>query len=155
MDSDIKWFIQTCHQYQLHSIQKTVIPLVIPHISTLFAKVHIDTKYMPWSGRYHYILHAWYALIGWPKWHIVKSETGKAIRKFIHKEILCHWGAVSEIITDNGTAFVVAMKYLTKIYRIWHIQISAYNSQANRIIKCRHLDMQKALLKTCEREAVK
>ena len=25
------------------------------------------------------------------------------IRKFIHKEILCHWGAVSEIITNNGT----------------------------------------------------
>ena len=48
----------------------------------------------------------------------MKLETGEAIRKFIHKEILCRWGAVSEIITDNGTAFVVATEYLVKTYRI-------------------------------------
>lgn len=46
IDSNIKWFVWTCHQCQLHSMQKTVILPVIPHISTLFTKVHIDTKYM-------------------------------------------------------------------------------------------------------------
>ena len=49
---------------------------------------------------------------------MVKSETGEAIGKFIHEEILCHWGAVLEIVTDNGTAFVMAMEYLVKIYGI-------------------------------------
>ena len=49
---------------------------------------------------------------------MVKSETGEAIGKFIHEEILCHWGAISEIVTDNGTAFVAAMEYLTKTYGI-------------------------------------
>ena len=49
---------------------------------------------------------------------MVKSETGKVIGKFIYKEILYHWGAVSEIITDNGTAFVATTEYLVKIYRI-------------------------------------
>ena len=86
---------------------------------------------------------------------MVKSETGKAIGKFIHEKILCCWGAVLEIVIDNSIAFIVAIKYLTKIYEIRHIQISVYNSQANRIIKCRHLDMQKALLKACKGEAVK
>ena len=47
MDSDIKWFVRTCHQCQLRSMQKTVIPPVVPHVPTLFAKVHIDTKHMP------------------------------------------------------------------------------------------------------------
>ena len=73
---------------------------------------------MPWSGRYHYILHAQCALTGWPEWRMVKSETGEAIGKFIHEEILCHWGAVSEIVTNNGTAFVAATEYLVKTYRI-------------------------------------
>ena len=86
---------------------------------------------------------------------MVKSETGEAIRKFIHEEILCRWGAVSEIVTDNGTAFVAATEYLAKTYGIRHIRISAYNSQANRIIKRRHLDVQEALLKACEGEAAK
>ena len=86
---------------------------------------------------------------------MVKSETGEAIGKFIHEEILCHWGAISEIVTDNGTAFVAAMEYLTKTYGIWHIRILAYNSQANRIIERRHLDVQEALLKACEREVAK
>ena len=49
---------------------------------------------------------------------MVKLETGEAIGKFIYEEILCCWGAVSEIITNNGTAFIVATEYLTKIYGI-------------------------------------
>ena len=86
---------------------------------------------------------------------MVKSETEEAIGKFIHEEILCCWGAVSEIVTDNGTAFVAATEYLAKTYGIRHIWISAYNSQANKIIERRHLDVQEALLKACEGEAVK
>ena len=56
--------------------------------------------------------------MGWPEWRIVKSETGEAIGKFIYEEILCRWGAVLEIVTDNGTAFVAATEYLIKIYGI-------------------------------------
>ena len=40
------------------------------------------------------------------------------IGKFIYEEILCHWGAVLEIVTDNGTAFVATMEYLMKTYGI-------------------------------------
>ena len=85
----------------------------------------------------------------------MKSKTRKVIRKFIHKEILCYWGVISEIVINNGTTFVAAMEYLMKTYRIYHIYILVYNSQANRIIEHRHLDIQKALLKTYKGEVAK
>jgi len=46
---------------------------------------------------------------------------------FIFEEILCRWGRVAEIMTDNGPAFVVAAAYLSEKYSIHHIKISPYN----------------------------
>ena len=71
----------------------------------------------------------------------MKSKTREVIRKFIYKEILCCWGAILEIVTNNGTTFVAVIEYLMKTYRICHIYISVYNSQANRMIEHRYLDI--------------
>jgi len=58
-------------------------------------------------------------------------ENGHTIGSFVFEDILCQWEAVEAIVTDNGLAFVQAVEYLSKQYRINHIQISSYNSQAN------------------------
>jgi len=58
-------------------------------------------------------------------------ENGHTIGSFVFEDILCQWEAVEAIVTDNGPAFVQAVEYLSKQYRINHIQISSYNSQAN------------------------
>jgi len=57
---------------------------------------------------------------------------------FIFKEILCRWGVVGKIITDNGTAYITALEWLADKYGICHIHISVYNSQENGIIECQH-----------------
>ena len=57
------------------------------------------------------------------------------LTSFIFEEILCRWGAVKEIMTDNSTAFVTALDLLTDHFAIRHIRISAYNSHVNRIVK--------------------
>jgi len=58
-------------------------------------------------------------------------ENGHTIGSFVFEDILCQWEAVEAIVTDNGPGFVQAVEYLSKQYRINHIQISSYNSQAN------------------------
>jgi transposase InsO family protein len=63
---------------------------------------------------------------------------------------LCRWGAVEEIVTDNGSAFVAALDWLARKYGIRHIRILAYNSRANGIVERQHRTICKSLFKTCE-----
>jgi len=51
-------------------------------------------------------------------------------QKLIFQEILCCWGAIAEIITDNGTPIIAALYWVSKKYHINYIQISVYNKQA-------------------------
>jgi hypothetical protein len=69
---------------------------------------------------------------------------------FIFDNILCRWGAVSKIVTDNGTTYIAALDWLANRYGIQHICISAYNSQANSIVKCQHRTICESLVKVCE-----
>ncbi|KXN81424.1 Gag-Pol polyprotein [Leucoagaricus sp. SymC.cos] len=66
---------------------------------------------------------------------------------FIFEDILCRWGAVEEIVTDNGPAFVQATEFLSEHYKINHIRISPYNSRANGPIERRHFDICESLVK--------
>jgi transposase InsO family protein len=63
---------------------------------------------------------------------------------------LCRWGAIEEIVTDNGKAFIAAADALAQKYGIRHIRISAYNSQANGIIERQHFPVREAIMKTCK-----
>jgi transposase InsO family protein len=72
------------------------------------------------------------------------------LRAFIFEEILCYWGTVKEIITDNGTAYIATLDWLASRYGINHIHISTYNSQVNSIIERQHYTIHKSLVKTYE-----
>ncbi|KAG5634075.1 hypothetical protein H0H81_003491 [Sphagnurus paluster] len=50
-------------------------------------------------------------------------------------------------VTDNGTPFLAALKYLAETYGIRHIHISGYNSRANGLVKQAHLDTRQAMFK--------
>ena len=56
------------------------------------------------------------------------------------------------IITDNGTPFVAALDYLAAKYKIYHIKISPYNSQANGLIERPHRSVRDSLLKAVEND---
>jgi len=102
-----------------------------------------------------YIIQARCSLTTWPKWRALCSETGHTVGKFIFEEILCRWGTIQEIITDNGLAYIAVLDWLASKYGIHHIRISAYNSQANGIIERQHRTIRDSLLKTCEGNASK
>ena len=79
----------------------------------------------------------------------------KTLGDFIFEEILCRWCGVAEIVTDNGPTFVATAGYLAEKYRIHHIKISPYNSQANGLVKWKHFDIHKSLMKACDNDKTK
>ena len=67
---------------------------------------------------------------------------------FIFQDILCHYGAVAELVTDNGAPYVAVLNKLKKKkYSITHICISGYNSQANGLIEQKHWDFHQVMYK--------
>jgi hypothetical protein len=92
------------------------------------------------------------SLSHWPEFRNLRSETGKTIGDWIYEEILCRWGALSEIVSDNGKAFVKAIKYMAKRYHLHHIHISGYDSRANGQVERAHYDVRQALFKAADRD---
>jgi hypothetical protein len=128
------------------------IPPTIAAPILLFRKAHIDTMYMPHASGYCYIVQAHCSLSSYLEHQKLWKENGSTISVFIFEEILCHWGALEEIVTDNGPAFIKALNWLAEQYGIHHIHISPYNSQANGIVEHHHLDIREAIMKVCNRE---
>ena len=73
---------------------------------------------MPWSAGYRYIVQARCVLTAYPKWQMLSSENASTLTSFIFEDILFCWGALAEIVTDNGPAFVQALDVLTDQYNI-------------------------------------
>ena len=79
---------------------------------------------------------------------MLRSENASTLASFIFEDILCRWGALAEIVTDNGPAFVQALDVFADRYNIRHICISPYNPQANGVVERHHLDVQEAIIKS-------
>jgi hypothetical protein len=152
LNQDVKWFVQTCHQCQVRQMRYHHIPPTVAAPTSLFRKAHIDTMYMPHASGYRYIVQAHCSLSSYPEHRKLRKENGSTIGAFIFEEILCHWGALEEIVTDNGLAFIEALNWLAEQYEIHHIRILPYNSQVNRIVERLHLDVRKAIMKVCDGE---
>jgi len=102
------------------------------------------------KSNYRYVIHARCALISYPEGRATTSESANVIADFIFQAILCRWGALKELVTDNGALYIAAADILAERYGIHHICISGYNSQANGIVESKHFDVREAIMKTCE-----
>jgi hypothetical protein len=152
---DVKWYIKTCHECQIRQTTKVRIPPTVAAPAPLFRKAYVDTMFMPHASGYRYIVQARCSLTAWPEWRALRTETGRTLGAFLFEEILCRWGAVEEIVTDNGTAFVAALSWLEQRFGIRHIRISAYNSRANGIVERQHRTIRESIIKACEGNASK
>jgi hypothetical protein len=150
MDEDVKWFVQTCHECQVRSVKKIIIPPTVPTPAGLFRKVYIDTMLMPKAKGFRYIIHARCSLTSFPEWTMVKNEIFKSIAKFIHENLLCRWGAIEIMVTDNAPQYLQAADYLCKMFHVYHIKITPYNSRAQGPIERRHYDVREALIKATD-----
>ncbi len=146
---DVKWFVKTCHMCQIRQTDKWHIPPVVAYPAPLFAKVYIDTFHLPKSNGFKYIVHARCSMSAYPEFKMLRHENAEGIACFIFEHIICRWGSLREIVTDNRPAFLAALEMLGAQYDIHHITISAYNSQAQGVIERRHRGFRESLFKAC------
>jgi Integrase zinc binding domain len=109
LDQDVRWYVETCHECQLRQTTKIRIPPTVALPAPLFRKAYIDTMLMPPAAGFRYIVQACCSLSAWTEWRALRTETGRTLGAFIFEDILCRWGAVEEIVIDNGTAYVAAL----------------------------------------------
>jgi len=131
-------------------MRKLHIPPTVPIPGGLFRKAHIDTMKMPKAGGFEYLVQARCALTSYPEWRMLHKENTRTLCAFIFEELLCRWGPITEIVTDNAPAYKIAVDELARKYGIHPIHVSPYNSQANGIVERRHRDVREAIIKTCK-----
>ena len=156
LEQDVQWYVKTCHVCQQR--QKTLlrIPPTLTHTPGLFQVVHVDVMHMtPASNGCKYIVHGRCALSNWMEGRPLRNENARSIGLWLFEDIICRWGCIVRIVTDNGGPFKKALAWLEDKYGIKGIQISAYNSRANGKIECPHWDVRQALWKACSGEVHK
>ena len=72
--------------------------------------------HLPTSGGFKYIAQARCSLTYYPEWRMLRRETAQTLGDWIFQDILCRWGAICKIVSDNGSAFVSALEYLARKY---------------------------------------
>jgi hypothetical protein len=152
MGNDIAWYVKTCHICQTCQTRQVLIPPVVATPAPLFAKMYMDTMHLPCSGGYSYIVQGRCSLTGYPEFRMLRKETAQALGDWIFQDILCRWGTLVEIVSDNGKPFVAALAHLECKYHVKHIRISGYNSWANGIVERSHFDIRQVLFKAADGE---
>jgi transposase InsO family protein len=147
--TDVKHHVSTCHSCQLRSTRKTEVPITISSPSTIFTKIYVDVLYMPKSGNYRYIVVARDDLSRAPEGRALRTLKAREMANFFWEEIICRYGAIGEVVTDNGPEVSAAFANLLERYGIPHIRISPYNSKANGVVERGHIDIREALVKMC------
>ena len=150
LPDDVRWFIQTCHDCQIRQTKYFYIPPMVSLVPTLFRKAYMDTFFMPNAGSYRYVHHARCSTSSYPEGRAATKDTSLAIMDFIFRDLLCRWGGLAEIVTDNAKPYIGAVDLLAERYKINHIRITGYNSQANGVIESKHYDVREAIMKTCQ-----
>ena len=150
MHDDIKWYVQTCHLCQTRQVQNVLIPPTVAVPAPIFAKVYMDSMHMPKSNGFKYLVQGHCSLTHYPEFRMLRSETSRSLADWIFQDIICRWGSLSEIVSDNGPAFVKALTELEGRYGIKHIRISGYNSRANGVVERTHFDVRQALFKASD-----
>ncbi len=103
--------MKTCHMCQIHQTDKWHIPPVVAYPAPLFSKVYIDTFHLPKSNGFKYIVHAHCSMSAYLEFKMLRHENVEGITCFIFEHIICCWGSLREIVTDNGPTFLATWKY--------------------------------------------
>ena len=148
--SDIKHHVASCQECQIRNTKRVEIPLTVSTPATLFSKIHIDIMLMPRRKGYRYIVAARDDLSRATEGRALKKATAKALAKFFWEQIYCRYGAVIQVVTDNGPEVKGAFDILLRRLKIPQVRISPYNSKANGVVERGHFIIREAIVKACE-----
>jgi transposase InsO family protein len=105
---------------------------------------------MPKAQGYRYIVAARDDLSGSAEGRKLKKASARAVSQFIFEELICRYGSIAEIVTDNGSEVKGATSELLRRHGIPQIRISPYNSQANGVVERGHFTIREAIIKACD-----
>ena len=148
METDINWYVKTCGICQRRQKAIYKAPPTLTHTPSLFQVFHCDTMHMSeLSNGHKYIVEGRCSLSSWPEGRPLRKETGKTIADWLFEDVICRWGCIQDIVTNNGSVFKSAVAWLESKYGIKGIRISPYNSQANGKVERMHWDTRQSLYK--------
>ena len=147
---DVRHHIHSCHECQIRNTIKVQTPLTVSTPATIFIKVHVDIMFMPVHQGYRYIVAARDDLSRAAEGRALKSSSSGELARFFWEQIYCRYGAIGEIVTDNGPECKGAFEQLLKRMKIPQIRISPYNAKANGVVERGHFTIREAIVKACK-----
>src|ERR1044072_998434 len=153
MYEEIRLYVQSCHQCQVHArITKRNELYPIP-ISAPWERVGIDfVGLFPETNQGNkYIITAIDYFTRWPEARAVQRADAQSAAKFIYEELICRHGIINIIHSDQGTHFVnETISELLKKFDMKHHKITAYHPQANGLVEKFNGTLKKTLAKLVE-----
>lgn len=148
--NDVRKHIRSCRECQRRSIKKIEVPLIISTPTQMFFKVYLDIMFMPKAHGFTCIVACRDDLSGVTEGRALRGASAREVARFFWEQIICRYGAVHQVVTDNGSETKGAFEILVERYGIQHVRISPYNSKANGVVERGHFILREALIKACE-----
>ena len=130
MRQDIKYHVTSCHTCQVQNTKKMHLLINTTLPSFLFQE----------------------DISGVCEGRALAKDSAQSIALFFKEQILYHYGAISEVVTDNGPSLVGEFAKLAQEFNVKQIKISPYNSPANGVVEQGHYNIREALVKACNRD---
>jgi hypothetical protein len=150
--TDVHHHVASCHECQIRNLKKMQVPVTISTPASLFEKVYVDVMYMPPSGQYRFIVAAKDDLSGVVEASPLRHNNSESLAKFFWEKIFCRYGAMGQIVTDNGPEVKGAFEILMRRMGVPQVHISPYNKHANGVIERGHYILREAIVKSCEKD---
>ena len=111
IEEDAVWYVRTCHICQVRQRRALELPPVVTHTLSIFQVLHVNTVHMnlPSNGC-KYIVYERCGLFSWMEAKALKEENARSIGQWLFKDIICRWGSLVKIVTDNRAPFKKAIK---------------------------------------------
>ena len=88
----------------------------------------------------------------WVETTLYKAVTKKVVADFVRDHIVCRFGILESIITDNGSNLNSdLMKAMCETFRIKHKNSTAYRPQMNGAVEAANKNIKKILRKMIEK----
>jgi hypothetical protein len=146
---DIHCHVRSCHQCQIRSTVKMKIPITVSAPATIFTKIYVDVMDMTESIQGHkYIVCARDDLSRATECRALVKNDSISLMRFFWEQVYCRYGAIGEVVTDNGPEVKGAFAELLRRLNIPQVRISAYNKQANGVVERGHFILREAIMKS-------
>ena len=150
MFAQIAIFCRTCEQCQKRSAYHPKVKINPTWVPSVLRKFNMDLVEMGIrSNGYEYIVDIRDDLTGWLEARMLARKSSEDVASFLWQDVICRFGCIPQITTDNGTEFQGAVNTLTRKYGIPIIRISPYNPAANGMIERGHRTWISSIWKLC------